>query len=200
MRAERQALVKDLEGLSPEQWTTPSLCPSWTVHDVVAHLIDGAKTTRLGFVRRMVASRGDFDRDNDKGVARERLADPGLTLESLRGLVARTSTPPAPLVTRGLEVVLHGEDVRRPLGIRHDYPTDQLVEALEYLLRTTVRFGGGRERADGLHVVATDADFSSGRGDEVRGTALALLLALSGRPVRPGELTGPGAARLANTG
>ena len=36
----------------------------------------------------------------------------------------------------------------------------------------------------------------AGTGPEVRGGVLALLLAVSGRPVGPEELTGPGAAAL----
>jgi hypothetical protein len=30
------------------RWEEPSLCEGWTVHDVVAHLVDTARTTRLG--------------------------------------------------------------------------------------------------------------------------------------------------------
>lgn len=44
--------------------------------------------------------------------------------------------------------------------------------------------------------MATDADLDAGTGPEVRGGVLALLLAVSGRPVGPEELTGPGAAAL----
>jgi hypothetical protein len=65
------------------------------------------------------------------------------------------------------------------------------------MLRTTVRLGGGKERAAGLRLVADDADFHAGDGDEVRGTALALLVAVSGRAVTSDELTGTGARRLA---
>ena len=34
--AERGALADDLDGLSDEQWETPSLCTGWSVHDVLA--------------------------------------------------------------------------------------------------------------------------------------------------------------------
>ncbi|WP_060713658.1 hypothetical protein [Pseudonocardia sp. HH130629-09] len=63
--------------------------------------------------------------------------------------------------------------------------------------RTSVSFGGARETVSGLCLRATDADLVIGSGTEVTGTVLALLLAVSGRPVRPGELVGPGAAVLA---
>lgn len=50
VHAARAALIDDLTHLDEGQWETPSLCEGWTVHDVVAHLVDTARTTRLGFV------------------------------------------------------------------------------------------------------------------------------------------------------
>ncbi|MFF5217453.1 maleylpyruvate isomerase family mycothiol-dependent enzyme [Micromonospora sp. NPDC000442] len=194
---ERAALVRDLATLTPEQWSAPTGCPGWDVHDVVAHLVDGAKATRIRFVRDMVTARFDFDRQNALGLARERRDDPTDTLSAFRSVVTRTSTPPAAIATRLVEAFVHGEDVRRAVGLSGDYPADQVATALEFQLRTTVKMGGGKERANGLRLVASDAPIESGSGPQVRGSALALLLAVSGRPVEPDELTGPGAATLA---
>jgi uncharacterized protein (TIGR03083 family) len=194
VHAEREALIRDLETIAPAQWATPSLCTGWTVHDVLAHMIDVATTTRLGFVRRMLAARGDFDRDNQTGVDRERGQDPADTLAAYRRVAGRTATPPAPLATRLVEEFAHGEDIRRPLGLQRDYPVEHVVTALGYLAKTSQSWGGGKERAQRVRLVATDADTGIGDGPEVRGSAIALVLALSGRPVEPGELTGPGAA------
>ncbi|BBH69805.1 hypothetical protein ACTI_64900 [Actinoplanes sp. OR16] len=193
---ERAALIRDLERLTPEQWSAPTACAGWDVHDVVAHLVDTAKTTRLGFVRDMIAARFDFDRQNARGVARERHADPDRTLAAFRAVADRASTPPAPIATRLVEAFVHGEDIRRAVGLTGDYPVAEVAEALRFQLRTTVKMGGGRESAAGLRVIASDAPVDQGRGDEVRGSALALLLAFTQRPTGPGELTGPGAARL----
>ena len=193
---EREALARDLEKLTPEQWNAPTACPGWDVHDVVAHLVDSAKTTRLSFVRDMIAVRFDFDRQNAAGVNRERHPDPADTLAELRTVIARTSTPPAPIATRLVEAYVHGEDIRRAVGMTGDYPVAEVAEALRFQLRTTVKMGGGKERAAGLRLVATDTSFDQGQGSMVRGTALALLLAVSGRPTDPTELTGPGAAEL----
>lgn len=194
VHAEREALVRDLESIAPAQWATPSLCAGWTVHDVLAHMIDVATTTRLGFVRRMLAARGDFDRDNQTGVDRERAQDPADTLAAYRRVAGRTATPPAPLATRLVEEFAHGEDIRRPLGLRRDYPVEHVVTALGYLAKTSQSWGGGKERAQRVRLVAADADTVIGDGPEVRGTAIALVLALSGRPVEPDELMGPGVA------
>ena len=196
VHAERQALIRDLEMITPAQWETQSLCVGWTVHDVLAHMIDVATTTRLGFVRRMIAARGDFDRDNQTGVDRGRAAGPAGTLVSYRGVADRTATPPAPLVTRLVEEFAHGEDIRRPLGLQRAYPIEHVVATLHYLARTSQNWGGGKERAQAVRLVATDADTAIGKGPEVRGSAIALMLALSGRPVMPGELSGPGVGVL----
>lgn len=190
---ERLALVDDLKGLSQEQWDAASLCVGWSVHDVLAHLIDVAKTTRLGFVRRMIAARFDFDRDNQTGVDRERQEVPAHTLAAFEAVLYMTATPPADLATRLIEEIAHGEDVRRPLGIHRDYPLQSLVAALGYLVRVSKNFGGGKERCEGLHLRATDTDFNHGQGLEVQGKAVALLLVLSGRAVDTSELSGPGA-------
>ncbi|RNL55988.1 maleylpyruvate isomerase family mycothiol-dependent enzyme [Arthrobacter oryzae] len=193
VHSERLALIQDLESLPPQQWEAPSLCPGWDVHDVVAHLVDTAKTTRLGFLRRMMMAGFDFDRDNALGVARERTEDPGRTLAGFRAVVDRTSSPPAPLATRLVEAFVHGEDIRRAVGIERDYPTAHVITALRYQLKTPAKIGGGKERAQGWRLVASEAAFEHGTGHDVRGTAKALLLAVSGRPVMPSELTGAGA-------
>ncbi len=195
---ERRALASDLVGLDASRWSTPSLCPGWDVLDVIAHLVDVAKTTRTGFVRRIVAARFDFDQDNADGVATERRGGPDATLAELNRVADWTATPPAPLVTRLIEELVHGEDVRRPLGIDRDYPAEPVAAALKHMVGTSVRWGGGRERAAGLRLIADDTpdEEALGDGPRVRGPAIALLLAVSGRPVRDGELTGDGAQTL----
>ncbi|GAA4363497.1 maleylpyruvate isomerase family mycothiol-dependent enzyme [Actinomadura verrucosospora] len=199
VHAERAALIDDLSHLEGEQWERPSLCDGWTVHDVVAHLIDTARTTRLGFVARLARARFDFDRQNTQGVERERGASPQETLERLRQVASRTSTPPAPLDSRLVEEVVHGEDIRRPLGIVHAYPLEAVVRSLRYQARTPASFGGAKELTARLRLTATDAGLSIGDGPEASGTALSLLLAISGRRAALDDLSGPGLPALAAT-
>ncbi|MFK0009501.1 maleylpyruvate isomerase family mycothiol-dependent enzyme [Paenarthrobacter sp. NPDC090520] len=190
---ERRALIRDLEPLHGSLWNAESLCPGWSVHDVLAHLIDSAKTTRLGFARRMMAARFDFDQDNAVGVERERASDPRHTLKSFHAVAARTSGPPASLATRLVEAFVHGEDIRRPLAISHSYPAEHVATALHYQLKTTTKMGGGKELGAGWRLVATDTRYARGEGPEVQGPAISLLLAVSGRAIAGNELTGPGA-------
>ncbi|ANY06346.1 maleylpyruvate isomerase family mycothiol-dependent enzyme [Pseudonocardia sp. HH130630-07] len=196
VRDERTALARDLQPITGDAWETPSLCPGWTVHDVIAHLVDGARTGRARFVGQMIRARMDFDRLNGTGITRERGASPAETLERLTATIPLTRTPPAPPATRLVEMVVHGEDVRRPLGISRTYPLAAVLPALRLQARTSASFGGARERVAGLRLTATDTDLVLGDGPEVAGMALALLLAISGRPVRADELTGPGVPEL----
>ncbi len=198
VHAERTALITDLEQLADPAWDESSLCEEWTVHDVVAHLVDSAVTTRMGFLVGLALARFDFDRQNDLGVRRERRLSARATLERLRGVAERTSTPPAPLDSRIVEEIVHGEDIRRPLGLTRSYPGEAVVRALHHQSGTPVKFGGAKETVSVVRVMATDSDVSIGEGPRVSGPALALLLALSGRRVALAELDGPGVGRLAN--
>ena len=195
VHTERAALIDDLEALDPPAWETPSLCPGWTVHDVAAHLLDTAKTTRLGFVVGLVRARFDFDRQNERGVRRERGASPEETLRRLRAVATRTSTPPAPLDSRLVEEVVHGEDIRRPLGITRAYPVEAVTRALLLQARTSASFGGAKELVSRVRLVATDAEVAVGAGPEVRGPVLDVLLVATGRRAEL-ALEGPGVTLL----
>lgn len=181
VHAERHALIADLENLTDEQWATESRCAGWTVHDVVAHMVDVAESTRLGFAVDMLRAGFDFDRQNDRGIARAQAATPAATLTRLEHAATRTSIPLAPLDTRIVEEVVHGEDIRRAVGLTRVYPPAAITRALHHQIRTSTRFGGAKELVAGVRLRATDIDFSAGDGPEIRDTAIELLMAVTGR-------------------
>ncbi|MGO1600007.1 MAG: maleylpyruvate isomerase family mycothiol-dependent enzyme [Brachybacterium sp.] len=196
VHTERRRLVEDLANLPRSAWDTASLCEDWSVHDVLAHLLESAMTTRLQFVAGMVRARGDFHRANRDGIERWQRADPQQTLAEYGRAERATRTPPAHPATRLVEVYVHGEDIRRPLSLPGRYPREGIHAALAHQLRTKVSFEGGRERAEGLRLRDSDTGMSWGEGPEVAGPAVDLLLAVSGRTLGDGQLTGPGAATL----
>jgi hypothetical protein len=62
------------------------------------------------------------------------------------------------------------------------------------LFAPTIR---GAWRARGVRLVATDLDWTHGRGAEVRGSGEALLMVMAGRRAALDDLDGPGKAKLA---
>jgi uncharacterized protein (TIGR03083 family) len=195
VHAERASLAGDVADLSAEQWATPSLCAEWTVHQVLAHLLSAAKMTPPRFFAKFGAARFNFNNFTARQVALEGAGGPAATLAAFRAVQGRESAPPGPKETWLGEAIVHGEDIRRPLGIRHEYPMDAVTRTLGFYARSNAIIGG-RDRVAGLRLTATDADFAVGSGPEVKGPALALLLAASGRPSALAELSGPGVDTL----
>ncbi len=190
---ERRELAGFAAGLTAEQQRVQSLCSAWTVHDVLAHLVMPLEVGIPRFALAMLVARGNFDRANVRltsGVARRPF---GELVEVLRQKAGSRFTPPgagpeAPLT----DLLVHGWDVRRPLGLPRTVPEERLRVALDHLAT-----GGGagivpRGRLDGLRLEATDLDWAHGQGAPVRGTAEALLLSVSGRSAALEDLAGPG--------
>jgi uncharacterized protein (TIGR03083 family) len=73
------ALIDDLARIDDAQWERPSLCDGWTVHDVVAHMVNTNRTTRRSFAVAMIRAGFDFDRQNARGIQRARGASPAQT-------------------------------------------------------------------------------------------------------------------------
>jgi uncharacterized protein (TIGR03083 family) len=191
IHAERQSLADEVEGLTAEQWATPSLCSEWTVHDVLAHLVSAAKMTPPRFLTKFAAAGFNFDKFTAKQVAVEGAGGPAATLAAFRAAQSRSSSPPGPNDTWLGEAIVHGEDIRRPLNIPHSYPLPDVTRALAFYARSNAIIGG-KSRVAGLTMKATDTDFSVGSGPLVEGPALSLLLAASGRKSALAELSGPG--------
>jgi uncharacterized protein (TIGR03083 family) len=195
VHAERRALADDLAGLMPEEWQTPSLCAGWSVHDVLAHLVATAKETPAAFLAGMVTSGFRISRLTEKRIAQERSGGPAATLAAFRAVETATSAPPGPKLSWLGEAMVHAEDIRHPLGIRHEYPVDAVTAVTEFYARSNVLIGG-RNRVAGLTLQATDTDWSHGSGPVVSGPARALMLATTGRTAALDELTGPGVETL----
>ena len=195
IHADRQALADDLSGLTAEQWSTPSLCADWDVHQVLAHLVSAAKMTPPKFLTQFAAARFQFDTFAGNQVARESAGGPEATLAAFRAAQSRTSAPPGPKDTWLGEALVHGEDIRRPLGIPHAYPMAAVARALTFYSRSNAIIGG-KTRVAGLTLRATDTDLSVGDGPLVEGPAMSLLLAATGRTSALDELEGPGVATL----
>jgi uncharacterized protein (TIGR03083 family) len=181
--------------LTAEQWSTPSLCAEWDVHEVLAHLTSAAKMTPVKFATRFGAAGFRFNSFTARQVAAESAAGPAATLAEFRGVQSRSSAPPGPKDTWLGEAFVHGEDIRRPLGITHTYPLPEVARAVRFYAGSDAIIGG-KSRVAGLTLQATDTDFRIGSGPLVEGPVMSLLLVASGRPCALDELSGPGVAEL----
>jgi uncharacterized protein (TIGR03083 family) len=194
VHAERADLVDDLTDVPAAAWATPSLCAGWDVRDVVAHLAATATVSRWTFAKELVLAGLSPDRIVDKQIRSGRTRTPADSLYALRSAIICTASPPQPTITRIIEIIVHGEDIRRPLQISHGYCTSHIVEALHYLARD--QRSGGKTRLKGLALRATDADIVLGHGERVEGPAVSLLVAAAGRRAALSDLSGPGHQQL----
>jgi uncharacterized protein (TIGR03083 family) len=192
---ERGALADDLADLSDAEWGAKSLCGDWTVRDVLAHMTATASTSPVSFLVGFLGSGFDFGKFAAKGIARHRGSTPAEALQEFRARQTSTTSPPGPKLSWLGETIVHAEDIRRPLGIRHDYPTDAVRSVLDFYQGSNALIGT-KDRIDGLTLTATDTDWTHGSGPSVEGPILALLLAATGRGQACSELTGDGVATL----
>jgi uncharacterized protein (TIGR03083 family) len=195
IHAEREKLAADLEALNEGQWGTPSLCTDWTVRDVLAHMTATAKIGSPQFLAKIVTSGFSFKKLQSKDITVERGGSPAETLARFKAEVNSSKHPPGPTDTWLGEVIIHSEDIRRPLGMKHEYPTDAAVQVADFYKGSNMVIGAKR-RIAGVRLQATDADWSYGDGTEVSGPIVSLVLAMTGRKPALDDLSGEGVATL----
>ena len=195
IHAERHALADDLTGLSNAQWHTKSQCGDWDVHQMLGHMLATATMTPGKFFGRLASAGFSFEKMSHRAVAEASAGGPEATLAAFRANADSSKSPPGPVDSWLGETLIHSEDIRRPLGIAHSYPTDAVVRTLDFYKKSNL-IVGAKKRIAGLTLKATDADWSTGSGPHVEGPALSLLLAMTGRKQALDDLTGDGVATL----
>lgn len=193
--AERAALVEDLSVLTEEQWRHGTLCGKWDVEDVVAHLTAAASLNRWKWLRSMAGARFRPDVHNRRRLAEHRGASPAETLDRFRAVVDSTIAPSGHIAAYLGEVVVHAQDVRRPLGLS---PTPS-VAALEPVAAFFAQRNfavASRSRVTDLQLRADDGSFAAGSGSLVTGSTLALVMSMAGRSAYVEKLDGPGVPLL----
>lgn len=195
IHSERKALAADLDGVSTDAWGTRTLCTDWTVQDLVAHMTATSKITGASFFPKLIGSGFSLKRLQAKDIATERGTSPADTLSRFKAQLDSTGRPPGPIETMLGEVIVHSEDIRRPLGIKHSYPTEAAVQVADFYKGSNMILGTKR-RITGLTLRATDADWTHGSGPEVSGPIVSLVMAMTGRKPPLDDLSGEGVATL----
>jgi uncharacterized protein (TIGR03083 family) len=194
---ERRSLAGLASGLTGEQQAAQSLCSGWSVHDVLAHLVVPLEVSTPKFALAMLASAGNFDRANVR-LTREQARRPFAEItEVLRQKAESRFTPPgagpeAPLT----DLLVHGLDIRWPLGVAREVPAERVHKSLTFLTTTPARGIVAKGTLDGLRFEAEDVDWAHGSGPTVRGDAEAVLLAITGRTRALDHLDGDGVSAL----
>lgn len=195
IHSERLQMVETWISFSPEQWATPSWCGGWSVEEVAGHVVAAAEQTPPNFFKDLAKAGFKFNVFADRDAKRNAGAG---SKELIRRLGARTTTtnhPPAPVVAMLGEIIVHGEDMRRPLGLTHASPEAALVAVADSWKNSNLLIGAKR-RIAGLRLRATDSTWTHGDGPEVSGPMVSLVLAMSGRKGALSDLTGDGLETL----
>ncbi|MGE2836265.1 maleylpyruvate isomerase family mycothiol-dependent enzyme [Mycobacterium sp. SMC-4] len=177
---QRRELADLLDSLDAAAWDVPSLCDGWAVRNVAAHLTHSTLGTprmiweaaRSGFRMNAVIDR----------MARADDGTPEQITARLRDIVGCRRHPPGTDVRDPLtDVLVHTQDICRPLGIERAMPVDAAVEAATHVWGHGFPFHARRRFSD-TRLIATDADFSLGEGTAtVEAPISDLLVKLTGR-------------------
>ena len=101
---------------------------------MLAHQLGTAKLTPAKFLTRFAGARCNFDRFAAQQVAVESSGGPEATLRAFRAAEPRETAPPGPKDTWLGEVLVHGEDIRRPLR--------EVARAIRFYARSNTIIGG----------------------------------------------------------
>ncbi len=167
------------------------MCAGLTVREVLAHLTAGASLNAVSWLAGVIRCRFDFDKQVAMRLAEQLGATPADTLERFRHIVPSRTKPPLPAIAMLGETIVHGEDIRRPLGIRRDHPIEVVTQVAEYY-RGSDLVVVAKGRIGGLRLSADDGPFATGSGPLVSGPTLALTMAMTGRATYCDDLDGDG--------
>lgn len=189
---ERRSIATLVDGLDADQLATASLCSGWDVKTVAAHLVSDFADGFWGF---MVSGlrHGGMNRGIDALARRRAQAPAGEIAEMLRGHADYRLSPPVTGPLSGLtDVLVHGADMRIPLGLEHRPDPQHVSRVLDFLTGPT-QFGFfSRRRLRGIALHDDDTGRTWGNGDPIRGPGMALVLAVCGRTVAFDRLDGSG--------
>lgn len=197
VRTMRLRIADLLDALSPAEWDAASLCRGWRVRDVAGHLALVPTISTWDLIA--VAPRGRFNpnRINTVLAIRHGSRSPDEIVAKLRQHAGGRRTAKV-LDTRNalFDAIVHSQDIALPLHRDFPVPVEYSRQGLQRVWAMGWPFNARRSLA-GRSLTATDIEWTAGTGPEIAGTALSLLLLLTGRTAAVMDaLHGPGVATL----
>jgi uncharacterized protein (TIGR03083 family) len=197
VRTMRVIVADMLESLTPHEWDAASLCDGWRVRDVAGHLALTPTITTWQLIA--AAPRAGFNpnRINTFMARRAGSVPPAQIVSDLRQHAGDRTTAKV-LDTRDslFDVIVHSQDMAVPLKRPLPVPVEYVPMALQRVWTMGWPFNAQRRLA-GHTLTAADTEWSVGDGPRIEGTALDLLLLLTGRTSAVADrLQGPGVERL----
>jgi uncharacterized protein (TIGR03083 family) len=197
IHSERSEMAETWAALSPSQWAAASWCEGWSVQDTAGHVLAAAEQTPANFYKELISAGFKFNVFTDRAARRLAFVGPDELVRRLRARTSTTNHPPAPVLAMLGEIIVHGQDIRRPLGLEHRSPEGALVAVADSWTKSNLLIGAKR-RIAGLRLRATDCEWVQGAGPEVAGPLNSLVMAMTGRKAVHPDLTGDGVATLAS--
>lgn len=90
----RQSLLETFEKVDGQQWETESLCTGWSVQEVLAHLVLGARPPARRYIAAVAKARGNFDKANHALAVADGRKTPDNLVEEYRNVVEHRFSPP----------------------------------------------------------------------------------------------------------
>ena len=160
-----------------------------------AHRQAAASLGQWKWLRSMAGARFRADVHNQRRLAEHRGSTPAETLDRFRAIIDSTVAPSAHLPAYLGEVVVHGQDIRHPLGLSRKPSLDALTPVAEFFAQRNFTVPSRSHVAD-LGLRADDGPFASGSGALITGSTLAIVMSMAGRARYLDELSGPGVELL----
>jgi len=155
----------------------------------------GGEHHRSALLRWFIRTGFNFDKFVEGDLRRYAQGSPAEVRSRYDAIIESNRTPPGPAYVALGEIMVHGEDIRRPLGARGDHPAEHLTTLAE-LYKSTGAPLRAKKRLVGLKLEATDVDWSTGDGPEVRGPCMSLIMGMVGRAGALDDCEGRGVETL----
>ena len=155
IQTEREVCAELFASLSPERWAADTWCKGWSVRDVAAHLVASTRQSPVVFFSGLAKAGFSFDKMVFSDAKRIGQADTASLAAEMASAALRRNHPPGPAVAMLGEMIVHSEDIRRPLELRREYPAAALVAVADFYKGSNLLIGAKR-RISGLRLKATD--------------------------------------------